>query len=239
MLLNELHHGGIRALLDYDNTLFDGMSLPEEIALADVVDHIIYKYGDTPVYAPDPAVIKYYIAKWSARKLPLWERYLAAVTEEYDPLHNYDRHEEIDLTHGKTVTYSGTESDGISGGYTDGTSGTIKEERDDTTTNEISADNASTYQADNKSTLDGETNTSFTNYQNQRTYNNYSATHSFTNRTDANSGTDSTDIHAYGNIGVTTSQQMLAAEIDILPRLDAIDYIATDWHDEFCLSVYY
>lgn len=214
MLLNELHHGGIRALLDYDNTLFDSMSLPEGIALADVVDHIIYKYGDTPVYAPDPEVIKYYIAKWSARKLPLWERYLAAVTEEYDPLHNYDRHEQVDLTHGKKVTYSGTESDGISGTYTD------------TVTNEISADNASTYQPDSKSTGD-------------RTYNQYQTTRSFNQRADTNSGKDSTTIHAYGNIGVTTSQQMLAAEIDILPRLDAIDYIADDWHDEFCLSVYY
>lgn len=41
----------------------------------------------------------------------------------------------------------------------------------------------------------------------------------------------------YGNIGVTTSQQMLAAEVEV-SRLNIIDIITKDFKREFCLLVY-
>lgn len=93
MFINELHQGGIRAIVDYDNTVFDNMVLPEDMNLSDVVDRILFKYGDTPLFAPDPAVIKFYIGKWSARRLPLWNRYIEVVSAQYDPIENYDRYE--------------------------------------------------------------------------------------------------------------------------------------------------
>ena len=93
MFINELHQGGIRAIVDYDNTVFDNMTLPADIQLSDVVDHILFKYGDTPLFAPDPAVIKFYIGKWSARRLPLWNRYIEVASAQYDPIENYDRYE--------------------------------------------------------------------------------------------------------------------------------------------------
>lgn len=43
---------------------------------------------------------------------------------------------------------------------------------------------------------------------------------------------------AHGNIGVTTSQQMLQAELDVAPRLDIYDWIAEEFKHEFCLLVY-
>lgn len=42
----------------------------------------------------------------------------------------------------------------------------------------------------------------------------------------------------HGNIGVTTSQQMLQAELDVAPRLDIYDWIAEEFKHEFCLLVY-
>lgn len=167
MFVNQLYHGGIRAILDYDNTVFDNLTLPEDVDAEDVIDRILLKYGDTPLYAPDPDVIKYYIGKWSARRMLSWNRYKAAIETQYKPLDNYDRYEK-------------------------GTS---------TAENTISADNASTYQPDSKTTV-------------------------------------TPDLHTYGNIGVTTSQQMLAQELDIVHRLDLIDYIADDFRSEFCLDVY-
>lgn len=93
MFINELHQGGIRAIVDYDNTVFDNMVVPEDIQLSDVVDRILFKYGDTPLFAPDPAVIKFYIGKWSERRLPLWNRYIEVAGAQYDPIENYDRYE--------------------------------------------------------------------------------------------------------------------------------------------------
>lgn len=169
MFVNELHHGGIRALLDYDNTLFDNFTLPEELSGTEqlIIDTIIYKYGDTPLFTPDPAIMKYYIGLWSYKRAPLWARFNNAEFAEYDPIQNYDRHEE------------GT----------------------DTNETTISADNSTTYQPDTKHV-----------------------------RTPA--------LHTYGNIGVTTSQQMLEQEINLIPKLDVINFIADDFKSEFCLSIY-
>ena len=187
MLVNELHQGGIRALIDYDNTIFNNMVLPEDVSLQDVVDHIFFKYGDAPLFSPSPDVMKYYIGAWSRRRLPLWERYRAAIELEYNPIENYDRQEDSTHTHDITATNTGD------------------------VTSKRAADNSALWE----------------NYDQD--------VNNLTNR-DAGSVTISS--HMHGNIGVTTSQQMLTSELDLIPRLDLIDYIADDWHSEFCLSIY-
>ena len=185
MLVNEMHQGGILALIDYDSTLFDNMALPEDedgnqvATIQDIVDHILFKYGNCPLFCPDPAVMKYYITSWSNRRVSIWERFYAAITTEYNPLENYDRHEKADDDFSPGATYE----------------------------QQISADNATTYQADRKSIGSG---------KDQRDF----------------------ESHIHGNIGVTTSQQMLQAEMDIAPKLDLIDFIADDWHAEFNLMIY-
>lgn len=185
MFVNELYHGGIRALLDYDNTLFDNMTLPtDEDGTAvttkdDIVDTIVFKFGDAPLFCPDPAVMKYYIAKWSARRQPQWNRFYAAITTEYNPLENYDRHEKTDedFTHGLTRE------------------------------SQISADNSGTYQPSDKAINSG---------KDQRDY----------------------ESHIHGNIGTLTSQTMLESELNLIPRLDLLAFIAEDFHQEFNLMMY-
>lgn len=169
MFYNQLYHGGLRALLSYDPDLFTNFELPEDMAGAEqmVVDRIIYKYGDTPLFTPDPAVLKYYIGLWCIRRGPLWLKVYNLEFTEYNPIENYNRYEK-------------------------GTS---------TVENTISADNASTYQPDSKIT-------------------------------------STPDLHTYGNIGVTTTQQMINQELDVIPRLEVIDFIADDFRAEFCLDIY-
>ena len=241
MYVNELYQGGIRAIIDYDNSVFDNLTLPDDINDDDtkalLIDTILYKYGDAPLFSPDPSVIKFYIGRWSGRRSPLWQRYYDAVTAEYDPLSNYNRTEKRELTHGKKVTYGGTVTDSTSGTITDTPSGSVKVERDDTTTENVSAYNSSTWEPSKQSVLDGETNTSYTNYKEERSFTNYQEQRTF-NNTDTNSGKDSEETHAYGNIGITTSQQMLISELDLNDRLDIINYIADDWHSEFNLMIY-
>ena len=57
---------------------------------------------------------------------------------------------------------------------------------------------------------------------------------------DSNSGKDIRDVHIHGNIGVLTSQAMLTSEVNLIKDnlLDLIDYIADDWHAEFCMMIY-
>ena len=46
------------------------------------------------------------------------------------------------------------------------------------------------------------------------------------------------DGHLYGNIGVTTSQQMLNAELDLRAKVNIYDVIAEMFYREFCVYVY-
>ena len=217
MLFNELHQGGIRALLDWDDTLFDGMVLPEGLDDEEgvirglIVDDIILRHGDTPLFIPEPTVMKYYITSWSTRMLPVFTRMYDACMAEYDPIENYNRIEDRSETTKDTMGNTRTLNTSTA------TTGT------NTTEDSVSAENVTTFSPDTKSVQTP-------------------------NLTEADSGTigDSGNYNGsltikstiHGNIGVTTSQQMLESELQLVPKLDIIRIISDSWAAEFCLAVY-
>lgn len=215
MLFNELHHGGIRALLDWDDTLFDGMVLPDDINDDDtkklIVDDIILRHGDTPLFIPEPTVMKYYITSWSTRMLPIFTRMYAACTAEYNPIENYDRTEDRSETTKDTMGNTRTLNTSTS------TTGT------NTTEDSVSAENVTTFSPDTKSVQTPNLNEADTGTIGDS--GNYNG-----------SLTIKSNIH--GNIGVTTSQQMLESELQLVPKLDIIRIISDSWAAEFCLAVY-
>ena len=207
MLFNELHQGGIRALLDWDDTLFDGMVLPDDINDDDtkklIVDDILLRHGDTPLFIPDPTVMKYYITSWSTRMLPIFTRMYAACIAEYNPIENYDRQEDRTDTIGNTRTLDTNTA----------TTGT------NTTEDSVSAENVTTFSPDTKSVETPDLAVADTG-------------------TISDDGSVVVDSHIHGNIGVTSSQQMLEQEIALVPKLDVIRFISDSWAAEFCLAVY-
>lgn len=58
----------------------------------------------------------------------------------------------------------------------------------------------------------------------------------FTSDNSSSSGSHTGRVH--GNIGVTTSQQMLQSELDIAPKLNVYDFIINSFKNRFCLQVY-
>jgi len=215
MLVNQLHQGGTRALLDWDNDLFANFVLPDEIAAEEtrdlIIDQILLDHGDAPLAYPDPAIMKYYIGVWSKRMGPLWVRYYDAITAEYNPLENYDREED------RTVTRDDESGNTRTLNTQQAFTGTV------TTENTISAENVAVYEPDNKTVETPNTQTADTGTV-----------------TDAGTfdGSEVEHSRVHGNIGVTTSQQMLISELDLVPRLDLIKYISDNYAAEFCLGVY-
>ena len=51
-------------------------------------------------------------------------------------------------------------------------------------------------------------------------------------------GTIKNDVEAFGNIGVTTSQQMLTSDIELAPKLNVFNYIIESFKNRFCIEVY-
>jgi len=217
MLFNELHQGGIRALLDWDDTLFDGMVLPEGLDDEDgvvrglIVDDIILRHGDTPLFIPEPTVMKYYITSWSTRMLPVFTRMYDACMAEYDPIENYNRIEDRSETTKDTMGNTRTLNTNTA------TTGT------NTTEDSVSAENVTTFSPDTKSVQTPNLNEADTGTIGDS--GNYNG-----------SLTIKSTIH--GNIGVTTSQQMLESELTLVPKLDIIRIISDSWAAEFCLAVY-
>lgn len=217
MLFNELHQGGIRALLDWDDTIFDGMVLPEGLDDEDgvvrglIVDDIILRHGDTPLFIPEPTVMKYYITSWSTRMLPVFTRMYAACMAEYDPIENYNRIEDRSETTKDTMGNTRTLNTNTA------TTGS------NTTEDSVSAENVTTFSPDTKSVQTPNLNEADTGTIGDS--GNYNG-----------SLTIKSTIH--GNIGVTTSQQMLESELALVPKLDIIRIISDSWAAEFCLDVY-
>ena len=245
MLYNQLHQGGIRALLDWDNTLFDTMVLPEDFDDEDglvrkmIVDDIILRHGDTPLFIPEPTVMKYYINSWSTRMQPIFLRFYNAMMAEYNPIENYDRQEysthTTEDTMGNTRTLDTTNT--VDGEINESGTDTTTQSGTDTTETGISAENVATFSPNDKTTRTPDLTTERT--PDLKTENDVTTTDSGTITDDGSyDGSLTIDSRIHGNIGVTTSQQMLEQKFALLPKLDLIRFISDCWANEFCLAVY-
>lgn len=218
-------------LLNYDSTLFDGLNLPEGYDKDTFINSLLLEHGEKCVLYTNPDFFKNAIAMWSAK----WENELKrihyALTAEYNPLWNYDRNEHWTDTNEpdfeNTRTFENTDT-------TTNRYDIVAEQNEDSTSeNEISADNSSSYQPDNKNTSNaGKTTTS----------NDGTITDDHTGTiTDATSGktTDAEhDGHLWGNIGVTTSVDMLTQEMQFRQKYNLYAVAASMFANELLLAIY-
>lgn len=225
----------ILGIYNYDNSIFDDMVLPESVDKEILMFKIFKECSELELILPNPYYIKNQLRLWSKQRLFIWERFLRVVNQEYDPLENYNRIEESTENRNKdnvdknsetsTTDYSGTGSLNGSGSL-DGT--------DDTTHGVVGFDGSSPKTNDTQNTETTQNTTTTQNTKDSYTNeyeNNYSSDR---NETETTSNT----IHARGNIGVTTSQQMLTEEIKILDIIDIYTFIVDDFKSEFCVLVY-
>ena len=218
-------------MLEWDNDVLSGLSnLPPEIDRALLESTIILRGGDFGVIYPDPNFLKKAVEVWALKWNPTVARWVRTLSIDYDPLNNYDRHEEYtDI------------SDGTSGGKTESTGSTTNsgstssstsDSGTDTTTNTVSAYDSATYQPHDKSE---------TGYGKSTTG---SVTTGGTTSSSDNVSTQGEDhrksthkAHIFGNVGVTTSQEMARQELE-LARFNLYDQIADLFLTEFVIPVY-
>lgn len=214
--------GSTNDLLAFDNSLFDNLKLPDGVEKVDVVNCILEKHGCTALAHPDPVWLKHYIGVWSKRRLYNWQKLYDTLNLEYNPIENYDRKEDITDTTQTDRTTAGK----ASGNNTEAT--TEKRTEDTTLKHDVSAENAADYQPDNRDITTG--NSAVLSNRNIGT----------TSETSGTEGITETYVHTnrtHGNIGVTTSQQMIEAERSLV-RYSLIEEIAEDYRDAFCLDIY-
>lgn len=215
----------ILGLYNYDNTIFTNLVLPTDMVSekTTLINNLLCELAELEVVYPDPDFMKSAIGFWSAKELPTWERYYRAAMAEYDPIENYNRLEAGTETVDATRKHSGSDITANSGTDSTTNSGT------DTTTNNIASYDTTTLQThDTSSLLHGHI---------QSTTHGMSSTLSHGEVVD-NDATMTRRSTIHGNIGVTTSQQMLEQELAVTPKLNMFNIIIESFKNRFCILVY-
>ena len=229
----------VMGLYNYDNTIFDNLMLPDGVDKPTLVNNIILETEELECIYPTPVFLKTAIGLWSNVQFLTWDRVYDAMNLDYNPIENYDRQETETTTgtrahSGKDTTVrSGTVSE--TGSTTESTQGTASESG--TTTNKIAGFDSTTLVDHDSSTGSNTRQASDSSTGSSTRSGTDSSTQELTHGEQiADSGSRTSRIH--GNIGVTTSQQMLQAELDIAPNLNIYQYITADFRKRFCIEVY-
>lgn len=90
--------------------LFSNMTVPTGIEKDVLVDNILLRGGEFEVVYSDPNFMQYAIGTWSRKWYRTMQKWIDALSIEYAPLENYDRHEQW-----SDITDRNTGSSGVSG----------------------------------------------------------------------------------------------------------------------------
>lgn len=241
----------LQSIYDFDNSIFDGLETPDGLDRDLLISNIMLKCGLLqPIYG-EPLVFKAMVTVWSRSNQWNMQRLVRTAAEEYNPLHNFDRHEEIDINR--------TGIDSIDRGSTRNVTMELNQDISDDddskitttdrpgekveTTTEVSAYDSNAYQPDSKNTVERSgTNTVTAQSEggNKRSRNDFNENTDTVEDKELKNSTDTEkhDNHMYGNIGVTTSQQMFEAEVALVKSFNVYEVIASMFENDNMITVY-
>lgn len=229
--------------IDFLPSILDGVVVPAGIDVITLKSEIVLECGLlTPLYS-EPQVMKAAIAQWFAARTWTFEHLLKIINAEYSPIENYDRNEhwekEIDSWRDITEQLSGKDQRDFDStlSNTDTTERSV--DGDLTTEQEVSPYNSSSYVDSQKSTVtDGQTITTETTYGRKDTQNDDITYGKKTQTDDDLDHNESYTGRAHGNIGVTTNQQMIEQELDLLAKFNIYGWIAKQFCADLMLLLY-
>lgn len=193
-------------LYNYDSSIFDSMVLPVGIDKDTVINNILFRSSDFEILYADPDFLKDAIGLWSRKWNRTFSKWLEALKLEYDPISNYDRHEEWQTDDTGSRSSNSTDTSSATAGGTN--------------TDKVSAYNSNTL-------VDDKSNTSSSS----------SSSNASSNLSGTHANKELRKGRAWGNIGVTTSQQMLQAELDIA-SWNMYEHITDVFLSEFVIPVF-
>lgn len=202
------------------------MVLPPEVDRETLIDNLLLETGELELLYSRPESLKAMIAVWSKKQLPIWTKLEETLHFDYNPIHNYDR----------TETHSDLETRDLAG--TNDRTYSSRQNRDNTTNVTQDEDSKLSKAAyDSGAMVDAEgTTDNRTSMQVDAETVNRSDTDN-TDSTDTGTVKHDFEMRALGNIGVTTTQQMIEQERE-LRKFNIYDYIIREFKDRFCILVY-
>lgn len=185
-----------------DDDLFAGLDVPTGIDKQTLINTILTNGGEFETLYADADFMKDMIGLWSDKWQRTMQKWVEALSIDYNPLENYDRMEEWSDNKLEHAVAADASNQSGSGNVTN-----------------------------QKSAFDG------TGYQN---HDKADSTSNGTNNATTNTIAQGSSTHGgrtHGNIGVTTSQQMLQAQLDVV-RFNLYNEIADVFLMELCIYTY-
>lgn len=232
----------ILGLYTYDSTIFDLMCWPSEFTQDDkqaTINNILMEGAELEILYPDAVFMKSAIAAWSYKEKPVWQRIHTASLLEYNPIENYRRNETESIETSKTEQHSGNDTTSHTGTESSTSSNTNTATGSDSGTidHKVTGYDSNTLVQQSQDSTTGSSSSQDTQTGNSAVTHNTQdqLTHG---EQIQHTGDDARTLLAYGNIGVTTSQEMLEQEMQIAPKLNTISVIVDSFIKRFCILVY-
>lgn len=205
-------------LYNYDKTIFDDAIFPD-YSLFDketLIQNILVECGEFESLYSDPALLKMAITNWSKKWFFTFDKWMEALSIKYDPLENYNRVEHWEDNNRRKVDSTTTAN-------RNSTSDTSFDGINDIRRN--SFDNTSSLPITDRSETDNTTN--------------LKTNESGKSIIDASDNANNIrDGYARGNIGVTTSQQMLQSSLDLYADFNLYEQMTNIFKTELIIGVY-
>lgn len=207
----------VEGLYNYKDTLFNEFNVPDGMDKQIAIDTICMRSRELEVLYPNLEFFAMRVGMWSRKHQYNWKKLYDTMLLEYNPIENYDRMEDWTDTDAETGTNS--RNNDIKNIVTNDVSNSGSVTEQNTAFNAGLADHAKEI-----SVNDTLTNGSGSTTENESGTSKRDLTHKRTGR-------------AHGNIGVTTSQQMIKSEREVA-MFNIYDIIAESFVENFCLMVY-
>lgn len=218
-------------MFQYEKDLFSEMVVPLGINHDALVNRIMRRSGDLYPYYQSPDILKENIRWWSMERLPEWERMLSALYADYNPIENYDRTESR-----KRNTESESKGKDLA---------TTKEsEVGKENSNESGSSNGSdvlkvsAYNDTDFANREQNITENGTSNEAERTIDRNTSAENNRNSEETQTHKESEEVRTHGNIGVTTSQQMIESEMELRIKYPFYNILAREFEHEFLVEVY-
>ena len=253
-------------LYKYDSTILDNLSVPAGMDSDNLKQNLLVETSSLSVLYPDPTFMKMVIGLWSVERADVWNKLYETTQLTYNPIENYDRIEETeessagvsvrDASHSRqtSISESAAQNNSENVSETIGREGSTSNSRNQsgssTATNSNTAYNSATFADTAKTISSGEdqvtdvgtnqenTDRSASNEARSDSVRNSSGDESLSeNGRESRNDNRRVTSRIHGNIGVTTSQQMIEAQRDVV-QFCMTEFIINDFIQRFCVMVY-
>ena len=232
----------IMGLYEYDNNIFQGLQVPTGLNREAVINEILLQCAELEIMYPNIDIMKLAITTWSIANQYTWQKLYDTMVVDYNPIWNVDASvtETLAGTENRDIARAGSGSNNRTLNLADNETVNLADNEtvNITDTEAVKGFNSDTWAESHKNAKAGTDNVAHTGTDN--------ITHTGTDNI-AITDTESVDDdltrsetrtqRRTGNIGVTTTQQMLEQERAIA-EFNMISYIAQSFKQRFCLLIY-